>query len=1024
MFYHLFLLGWAGIGTVVPLEAATFFVAPGGKDTNSGTADRPLGTLNKAVALAVSRNEAAEIVLARGVYPGNIVVGRQDDRLAGPKPPLLIRAAQNQDGSHEEVIFDGGRRIDQAEAVAGQPGVFRFAGRYSYHSRTHMWEADTRIRYMLVADMTAVQRYPASFWYSKSEVFFHTSDGKPPSTHQVGISRDSCGIMVYRPNVTIRGLKFRNFLHWRWSCGVELRAANTAAEDCQACNSIRGFQVMLDSPAIRVARCRTDDCGGGFYSQGTQAVVEDCRFYKIRDAFVVPVYPQDDTAIQFYYPASGGEVRRNLGVGFCNGVFIKCPVSKFIVEHNTLLDGITYGIGCTHWHPQSCFRANIVVGFAQPLLGGKHLSPTNRVDGNCFWGDPQSAVWRQSFQDPSCAGLVKANRIGDPGLAGPARGDYRLAPDSPCKSAGPEGSPCGALGVAGPQDRDVQPPEVRLTLANPARRCSVSPELYCERDPWLGGAPNRIRRSRAWESAAEWLTPESKATIEIVARDAKSKLADMKLKIGSPGWSKPEAFQPAKNVVLPQESPLTLLGLCVSDTAGNWSEPAWLIVRSANQGPQLQGQPSIRTNRHGVVLSLQTDVPCRVQLELGPDTRYGSRVDLASARCRVWLPDPEARPGQLARRRVTSSFTLATPLIKAGATYHYRFVLEDDLGRTTTTPDAVFTVAGDPKRWFVSPQGEDAEDRGSGERPWRSIQYAVDRALPGDRIVLRPGLYPGETHLTHGGLPEAPITIEAEQSDTVVLDGRHELPTCLRLDKAPHVVIKGLELRWFGAPDTFYSTAKAGVSVIDSPGVSILNCRIWNDFWMGWPLGSGIYARQSPGLVADHNVMFAMEQGIHLYFSPRARITHNTILMNLYGAVQFLYSAEGSVNCNNSFCFSGNDQFVVRCRDERELATFESDHNNLGTKLRQPDPGDEFVPSNRFFQHHSSKAVIGLNDQRFNSLKAWQKAYGKDRHSLFRDPRYADPENWDFHLKPDSPNIGAGERGVTIGALSCPLKTN
>ena len=42
MFYHLFLLGWAGIGTVVPLEAATFFVAPGGKDTNSGTADRPL----------------------------------------------------------------------------------------------------------------------------------------------------------------------------------------------------------------------------------------------------------------------------------------------------------------------------------------------------------------------------------------------------------------------------------------------------------------------------------------------------------------------------------------------------------------------------------------------------------------------------------------------------------------------------------------------------------------------------------------------------------------------------------------------------------------------------------------------------------------------------------------------------------------------------------------------------------------------------------------------------------------------
>jgi len=38
-------------------------------------------------------------------------------------------------------------------------------------------------------------------------------------------------------------------------------------------------------------------------------------------------------------------------------------------------------------------------------------------------------------------------------------------------------------------------------------------------------------------------------------------------------------------------------------------------------------------------------------------------------------------------------------------------------------------------------------------------------------------------------------------------------------------------------------------------------------------------------------------------------------------------------------------------------------------------------------------------------------------HSLFKDPKYADPENWDYSLKPDSPNVGAGEGGATIGAL-------
>jgi len=38
-------------------------------------------------------------------------------------------------------------------------------------------------------------------------------------------------------------------------------------------------------------------------------------------------------------------------------------------------------------------------------------------------------------------------------------------------------------------------------------------------------------------------------------------------------------------------------------------------------------------------------------------------------------------------------------------------------------------------------------------------------------------------------------------------------------------------------------------------------------------------------------------------------------------------------------------------------------------------------------------------------------------HSIFADPKYADPENWDFRLRPDSPNIAGGEGGTTIGAL-------
>ena len=137
----------------------------------------------------------------------------------------------------------------------------------------------------------------------------------------------------------------------------------------------------------------------------------------------------------------------------------------------------------------------------------------------------------------------------------------------------------------------------------------------------------------------------------------------------------------------------------------------------------------------------------------------------------------------------------------------------------------------------------------------------------------------------------------------------------------------------------------------------------------------------------------------------------------MYGAVKFIYSAEDSVSRNNSFCFSGNDQYLVIYQDKREFESFDSDYNNLGTELRSPEPGEEIVPRDPFFRNHGSKAIISLNGERYNSLKGWQKTTGKDLHSIFKDPVYVDPENWDFRLQPDSPNIGAGEDGAVIGAL-------
>jgi hypothetical protein len=494
----------------------------------------------------------------------------------------------------------------------------------------------------------------------------------------------------------------------------------------------------------------------------------------------------------------------------------------------------------------------------------------------------------------------------------------------------------------------------------------------------------------------------------------------MKVRVGNAPGGEPEPFLRGqrvrggrggvrKSVKLPRTAGPTAVSVSVTDAAGNWSEPVSLMLRTATSAPRLKAGHVLYANANGVVISFETDVPCLAKVEFGADTTYGSVFEQPKNMRRSWIAADGGDWVEIrSKPRVTNFLALLPPRVTPGQTYHYRLVLEDEVGNRTVTDDASFTLQGAPASYWVSPEGTDEDGRGSREAPWRTLQFAVERALPGDRVVLLPGLYAGETTLSHGGLEDAPITIEAERAGTVVLDGRRESEACLRLDKAPYVVIRGLELRWY---------KRAGVYIADSPHVTVEGCRIWNDFWMGWPVGSGIFAHRSPGVTADHNVIFQMEQGIYLLQSPHSRVTHNTILRNMYGAVKFVYSAEGTVSHNNSFCFSGNDQYLVAYQSEKELETFDSDYNNLATILGSPDPGDKIVPADPFLRTASSKAVIRLNGKRFNSLKAWQETTGKDRHTIFKDPLYVDPENWDFRLKPDSPNIGAGKDGATIGAL-------
>ncbi len=1006
------------------LSAATVHVATTGNDQNPGTAEQPVATLRQALSLLPVKEEASEVIIHKGVYAqGELPVGRAENRGVGPQPLLLITAAKNADGSFEEVVFDGGQKIANAAPVEGKPGVFKIPAAINLRDTApDVWEADARTRYELVADLAAVTQFPASIWSDGKELFFHTTDGRAPETHNLGMSRDRNGLMVWRQNTTVRGLNFRNYFGWIYSCGCILRAANSTIEDCHAWNCVRGFQAVDEGVEnMRILRCTSDDCAGGVYITAKHAIVEDCRFNKIRDRFMIPVDMQDDCAIQYYYQSIEGEVRRNLCVGFDNGIFIKAPVSAYTVENNTLVGGITHGLSGSGNHPKGVSRFNIVGGFSAPIYMPSIVQGTV-VDYECFWQSLDREQLQASLDLARKMGAGEHSIEANPRFAGPATGDYRLLPDSPCLKMGSNGENCGAFGAVGPDFKDIEPPTVTVSLMAPAQRAGGSGELYFERDPWNGGGRNLVRQLGPESRSDEWVVAEPQFGLIIGAEDAAGKPAQMKVRIGNGEWSAPEPYATWKDMALPKDASVAAVSVSVSDNAGNWSAPKTLMVRLLNKGPKLKRAPVVFANDKGVVLSFETDAPCLATVEYGADKKYGSAFDQPKDVQRSWISaDGGDWVSVRSTPRVTNYLVLLPPAVQSGKTYHYRIILKDQVGDKTVGEDATFALKGAAKSYFVSPQGEDADGTGTHEKPWRTIQFAVDRALPGDHVVLMPGLYPGETKLTHGGLAGAPITLEAETPGTVILDGRHEANSCLKLERAPYVTIRGFEIRWF---------AHSGVYAADSSDVTVSHCKFWNHHWQAMPTSTGLFAHRSPGFAADHNVMYAMEGGALLLDSPRSKFTSNSCCLTLSALAYGPGSLEGAVCRNNSFvyCFICEISFIGSTHEQ--LATFDSDYNNFGTEVQDyyvkylaENHGsigttDEFAVKDPFFRGRGAhKGVMRYENMQYMGLKAWQKDTGKDQHSIFKDPDYVDAEHGDYRLKPGSPNSGAGEGGTDIGAL-------
>ncbi len=132
--------------------------------------------------------------------------------------------------------------------------------------------------------------------------------------------------------------------------------------------------------------------------------------------------------------------------------------------------------------------------------------------------------------------------------------------------------------------------------------------------------------------------------------------------------------------------------------------------------------------------------------------------------------------------------------------------------------------------WHVAPDA--AAGDGSAERPWSSLQQAVDAAGPGDQVHVHPGVYRQAVVVGRGGSAEAPLTIVGQAGavicgsdpvDGLTPQGDSTAATWVRRDwdvDSQQCFVDGSELLRVGAPPEPYrgKAADGSTMIASRPG--------------------------------------------------------------------------------------------------------------------------------------------------------------------------------------------------------------
>jgi len=202
-----------------------------------------------------------------------------------------------------------------------------------------------------------------------------------------------------------------------------------------------------------------------------------------------------------------------------------------------------------------------------------------------------------------------------------------------------------------------------------------------------------------------------------------------------------------------------------------------------------------------------------------------------------------------------------------------------------------------------------------------------------------------------------------------------------------------------------------------APGTVIRNNLIHDvnaNHYGGW----GIYHDEgSSHILVENNIVYNTKfAGFNIHFCKEVTVRNNIFAL---GRLQQLSRSRmephKSVFFENNIIYWKEGKLLDNAWRDKPYSFYFHPKNASGTR--------EMTSTFDMDWNLYYNPTLALSKVDFDGLKfeQWQEA-GKDRHSLYGDPCFVDPDNYDFRLREESPALGLGFKPIDMSQLG-PRKT-